>query len=411
MWVAESARGLGLGRRMLASSRPTRAARRRGAAHGDQPQRSSRHRPVPVGRLRRGPAFNDEPFARPLVPEAAGLMAGAPYPETEPFAGGDARRRRRPPDPLGVLRRPGRQAGGGPPRRTGLRLHPAWSALFDPARYRIVLFDQRGCGRSLPHAGGPTADLSANTTHHLLADIERLREGRDRALAGDRRVVGLGLGARLCRAPARARQRDGAVLDTASRRRAESDWTRRNGARVFPDEWARFLRRRRGRGRGERPRRRLQPAAARPRPGRARAGGARLVRVGGRPVRTQPGRPHDRRYEDPDFRMCLRPAGDPLLASRRMARRRRLIRDAHRLASSRPSSSRAACDIGSLLDAPWALADAWPGSELVGDRGGGALRRRARHDAGDRRRHRPLRPRRLGASYVPGDARGPRRCR
>lgn len=42
--------------------------------------------------------------------------------------------------------------------------------MFDPARYRIVLFDQRGCGRSRPHAS-----LEANTTWHLVADIERLR--------------------------------------------------------------------------------------------------------------------------------------------------------------------------------------------------------------------------------------------
>ncbi|GGM10638.1 prolyl aminopeptidase [Nakamurella endophytica] len=48
--------------------------------------------------------------------------------------------------------------------------------LFDPARYRIVLFDQRGCGRSTPHAGAPDADLSTNTTWHLVADMERLRE-------------------------------------------------------------------------------------------------------------------------------------------------------------------------------------------------------------------------------------------
>src|SRR5713226_9440325 len=55
---------------------------------------------------------------------------------------------------------------------------------FDPAAYRIVLFDQRGCGRSRPHASEPQADLSANTTAHLLADIERLRHhlGIDRWL-------------------------------------------------------------------------------------------------------------------------------------------------------------------------------------------------------------------------------------
>ena len=42
--------------------------------------------------------------------------------------------------------------------------------FFDPARYRIVLFDQRGCGRSTPHAS-----LLANTTWDLVADMERLR--------------------------------------------------------------------------------------------------------------------------------------------------------------------------------------------------------------------------------------------
>ncbi len=50
--------------------------------------------------------------------------------------------------------------------------------LFDPERYRIVVFDQRGCGRSLPHASAAGADLSSNTTWHLVADLERLRESR-----------------------------------------------------------------------------------------------------------------------------------------------------------------------------------------------------------------------------------------
>src|ERR1700758_5318229 len=43
--------------------------------------------------------------------------------------------------------------------------------FFDPARYRIVLFDQRGCGKSRPHAS-----LTDNSTWHLVSDIEQLRE-------------------------------------------------------------------------------------------------------------------------------------------------------------------------------------------------------------------------------------------
>src|SRR5258708_510681 len=47
---------------------------------------------------------------------------------------------------------------------------------FDPAVYRVVEFDQRGCGQSTPHAGDLDTDLTTNTTQHLIGDIERLRE-------------------------------------------------------------------------------------------------------------------------------------------------------------------------------------------------------------------------------------------
>jgi proline iminopeptidase len=52
---------------------------------------------------------------------------------------------------------------------------PGMRRPFDPVRYRVVLFDQRGCGRSAPHASDPSVDLSTNTTDHLIADIELLR--------------------------------------------------------------------------------------------------------------------------------------------------------------------------------------------------------------------------------------------
>jgi proline iminopeptidase len=47
---------------------------------------------------------------------------------------------------------------------------------FDPEKFRIVIFDQRNCGRSLPHASDPAVDMSLNTTGHLLRDMEQLRE-------------------------------------------------------------------------------------------------------------------------------------------------------------------------------------------------------------------------------------------
>src|SRR5207244_13128160 len=61
---------------------------------------------------------------------------------------------------------------GGP----GSGCTPWHRRLFDPAAYLMVLFDQRGCGRSTPHASLHDTSLDGNTTPHLLADIESLRE-------------------------------------------------------------------------------------------------------------------------------------------------------------------------------------------------------------------------------------------
>ena len=72
---------------------------------------------------------------------------------------------------MGALGTPGAKPAvflhGGP----GGGFSPTHRRLFDPALYDVTLFDQRGCGKSTPHA-----DLNANTTWHLVADIERLRE-------------------------------------------------------------------------------------------------------------------------------------------------------------------------------------------------------------------------------------------
>ncbi len=50
-----------------------------------------------------------------------------------------------------------------------------WRQFFDPNQYRIILFDQRGCGRSIPHAGDTTEALKENTTAHLISDMEKIR--------------------------------------------------------------------------------------------------------------------------------------------------------------------------------------------------------------------------------------------
>ncbi|MGE3833138.1 MAG: prolyl aminopeptidase, partial [Parvibaculaceae bacterium] len=60
---------------------------------------------------------------------------------------------------------------GGP----GSGCSPYLRRFFDPSAYKIILLDQRGAGRSTPHASESGIDLTHNTTRHLIADIERLR--------------------------------------------------------------------------------------------------------------------------------------------------------------------------------------------------------------------------------------------
>lgn len=111
---------------------------------------------------------------------------------------------------------------------------------FDPEAYRIVLFDQRGCGRSTPHASDPNVSLAANTTHHLIGDIERLRMrlGIERWL-----VLGGSWGSTLGlayaeRFPERVSEMVMVSIVTTSRR--EVQWVTRDAGRYFPEQWARF---------------------------------------------------------------------------------------------------------------------------------------------------------------------------
>lgn len=119
---------------------------------------------------------------------------------------------------------------------------PDHRRYFDPEQYRIVLFDQRGCGRSTPHASAPDADLSTNTTWHLVADIERLREhlGIDRW-----QVFGGSWGSTLALAYAQThadRVTELVLRGIFTLRRSEIDWFYQEGAsQLFPDVWEEYL--------------------------------------------------------------------------------------------------------------------------------------------------------------------------
>jgi proline iminopeptidase len=113
--------------------------------------------------------------------------------------------------------------------------------LFDPTAYRIVLFDQRGCGRSTPHASDPDIDLTSNTTQNLIADMELLRQHLD----VDRWLVfGGSWGSTLALAYAEthpSRVTEMILWGVTTGRRVEADWLFRGGVAVlFPGQWERL---------------------------------------------------------------------------------------------------------------------------------------------------------------------------
>jgi proline iminopeptidase len=112
--------------------------------------------------------------------------------------------------------------------------------LFDPDCYRVVLFDQRGCRRSLPHASDPATDMSVNTTHHLIADMERLREH----LTIDRWLLyGGSWGSTLILAYAERHPEhvsEIVIAGVTMTRPSETDWLYRGVGRFLPAQWERF---------------------------------------------------------------------------------------------------------------------------------------------------------------------------
>lgn len=132
------------------------------------------------------------------------------------------------PDGLPVVTLHGGPGGG---------ISPALRRFFDPQRYRIILFDQRGCGRSTPHGS-----LENNTTQALVEDMEkiRVRAGIDKWI-----VFGGSWGATLAMAYARdhADRCLGLILrGIFTCTQAELDWFYKHGANVmFPDAWKRLV--------------------------------------------------------------------------------------------------------------------------------------------------------------------------
>ncbi|OII68361.1 MULTISPECIES: prolyl aminopeptidase [unclassified Streptomyces] len=269
-------------------------------------------------------------------------------------------------NPLG---RPALVVHGGP----GSGSASGATRYFDPARHRTILFDQRGCGRSTPHAADPTVDLRTNTTSHLLADMERLRVhlGIDRWL-----LYGGSWGSTLLLAYAeRHPERVSGIVvhGVTTTRRPEIAWLYEGVGALFPEAWDRF---RAGSGTGARTAAELVSAYARltgdpDRSVREKATAdwcawedAVVSQEGaGTPYGDRPGA-----AQLAFVRICAH-----YFSHAAWLEEDALLRNAHRLAGIPGVLVHGRFDVAAPLTTAWELAKAWPDAELIVTDGAGHL--------------------------------------
>lgn len=274
------------------------------------------------------------------------------------------------------------EEAGNPRGKSALILHggpgsgfsPSMRRFFDPARYRIIGFDQRGCGRSTPHASGEGVDFSVNTTAHLIGDIEKLRThfGVEKwVIYGGSWGTTLGL--------AYAEEHPGRVEamvfgGVTTTRRREIDWLYRGMAPLFPAEWERF---------------RAGVPAGTPEDGMIAAYNDLLFDADPA-VRAKAALDFDD-WDNASVSVNPTVAGVPKDPVRTLARSRivthffrhaawmeegRLLADAHKLRGIPGVLVQGRLDVQGPLVTAWELAKAWPDAKLVVVEGAG-------HSAGD----------------------------
>lgn len=237
---------------------------------------------------------------------------------------------------------------------------------FDPDRYRVILFDQRGCGLSTPHASDPAADMSVNTTAHLIQDMERLRDHLDIERWC---LYGGSWGSTLILAYAeRYPERVSRIvlLGVTMSRRSEIDWLYRGVGCFFPEEWERFR----------------EGVPEPERDGDLVSAYARLMESGDPEVRSKAAADW---LAWEDAVISLEPKGTPGAYSSRppdaalafvricahyfshgaWLEEGELLHNAGRLAGIPGVLMHGRLDLGSPLGTAWELAQAWPGSELL----------------------------------------------
>ncbi|MEV6958479.1 prolyl aminopeptidase [Streptomyces sp. NPDC051207] len=289
------------------------------------------------------------------------------YPETEPYDHGML--------DVGDGNRVYWETCGNPRGKPALVLHggpgsgssPYLRRLFDPVAYRIVLLDQRGSGRSTPHASVYDTDMSVNTTGHVMADLEALRRhlgiGRWLVWGGSWGSV---LGLRY------AQTHPGVVSElvltgVATAATREVTLLTRGLGRLFPEAFERFLA--------------LVPEEERD--GNLAAAYNRLIESPDPELREKaarawtdwetaiiPAPPRSvARFEDPVFRMGFARTVTHYFGNDHFLGAGNdegvVLRDAPLLTDIPGTMVQGSLDLGNLLGTVWRLHHAWPGSELV----------------------------------------------
>lgn len=250
---------------------------------------------------------------------------------------------------------------GGP----GSGTTPGGRRNWDPERYLIVQMDQRNCGRSRPLASDPSVSLGSNTTHHLIADIEQLRE----QLGVDRWVIwGGSWGCTLALAYAETfpeRVRALILVSVTMTRRSDVHWLYHETGRYLPEQWARF---RDGVPEAERAgdlvaayNRLLNESADAEVQRRAAQNWCDWEDAA---VSLEPGWAPSPRFEDAEFRLLFARIVAHYFHNGAWLEEGQLLRDAHRLAGIPGVLIHGQLDIGGPVDVPWLLAQAWPDAEL-----------------------------------------------
>ncbi|MEV0679310.1 prolyl aminopeptidase [Actinosynnema sp. NPDC050436] len=248
---------------------------------------------------------------------------------------------------------------GGP----GTGCSPGMRRLFDPAVYRVVLFDQRGSGRSVPHAAEHGTDLSVNTTAHLVRDVELLREH-----LGVRRwmVFGGSWGCTLGLHYAELfpqRVTEVVVVAVTSGRFSEVEWLYGGLGRFFPEEHDRF---RRGVPEGS-----TDLVAAYhallgdPDPVVRQRAADEWCAWEGAIVSADPGHRPEPREADPRWRLAFARITAHFFHHRAWLADGQVLRDVGRLHGIPAVLVHGRWDMQGPVGTAWELVRAWPGAELV----------------------------------------------